>query len=1316
MASSTPEAPQQEDKQDFYKDQVPPSDEVRKHEISELNKQVANPTGVERKPVYDTPGNEPSNPEASKDTSTADDLYKQETSPETSAETASDTQSVAKHEKQVGSGYSAKGNSDDNSRFNFLKKASFRKKLLGGGGIAAILVSLVIFFLTTLPLKVIGAIENIKEQYFATSQNAINKESETLFNSYMKKKVFPSLNTANCPNTRVSKSCVAAITGTDPVSRMYDGWRQGNLENKLAVKYKIEFAKGSDGKIRLKAPSLDKNGVLIDPDPTTNIFDQPALTRTKFRQDLRDAFSNETRLKQAWIYFKMGPLLEKKYGIKRCVVACKLKDNLADKVQDKKNAGKAYLAERVLEPRSEMLGLVVACVINGRCDPNGDHDTDGVNGERRSDFQADLQEKLATFRATYGQKKLDELLKLSEDIQEKGYSKYAIKQVVNKIFGVTLSDAATQNIADAVPVIGWINGITHTTEFLKNAGPKLQTMTYVVNSTTMVATFSMLGTAADELKAGDTDSTAVGSVTDLLSPSKDGPGAEASPLYAALVDHKKSAATTTAMGDSLLSATAYAADSTVDKSKVYTCNDGKPVKADKLVCPEENLSHVSSVTDGLGKVSGFLNLPVFGDVLDVVINVWNGLTYPVQKFVEGAGTVLNPLIPTALKNAVTAAAQPFMDFLTQQLIPSIASDTMSGARTFNLAAGGGDVAGNDFAHHGIGGKELTPQQRKAVLADQYDRDNAEFNNKSLYAKIFDTDDTRSLASRTIMATPTRDSAIASLTSIVGNPFGKVFGSFSLPFAHAGAAPANIGDDPFSVTQYGYPVNDPIFDQDPEQYWNDHCTDDSQTEAWNSAAKRSNTGNLENDTTNPCLLLEAAADSAGAIFPGGLAEGNGETGDESGINGPASFELLKDLNGFSVSTQQSQVIKYIGENVLPLLKGDKASTAARVTWWSLKEGVLSLGLQKQTGEPENVFGYSNCASGGHIAITAPCSTRVWQVGIAGIQVNSFTNTQVENTAQSLHPGMSIKDILAGVAELAGYNEGSPQYSAVANSTGLMRRSLLLRDPATAFTLQDKIVKGECVDTWTVPGCKNGPTELSGSKETAAKVIQLLKDYFQGPTTSQGTTASSSIDIANLSESSSSVPCAAGTEELNGPGANNTFDGYANGKKIAVKLCAVSGLPVQNLDGDSAESMPGSSYYINGSNKRAIVNSRVSAAVVAMVKKAASQNVNLIAISSFRSMTHQTAACGGIVSGSGAQANCVNGGYAPPGYSKHQLGVAIDFLDSNKNRTANCIGSHLTATGKCIAPGDRIWEWLTANAGTFGYKQLPKESWHWSPTGE
>lgn len=58
-------------------------------------------------------------------------------------------------------------------------------------------------------------------------------------------------------------------------------------------------------------------------------------------------------------------------------------------------------------------------------------------------------------------------------------------------------------------------------------------------------------------------------------------------------------------------------------------------------------------------------------------------------------------------------------------------------------------------------------------------------------------------------------------------------------------------------------------------------------------------------------------------------------------------------------------------------------------------------------------------------------------------------------------------------------------------------------------------------------------------------------------------------------------------------------------------------------------------------------------------------------------------------------------AKPGQSQHEIGLAIDFTYNGRGITSRS------------NPG---FQWLAANAGQFGFQNLPSEPWHWSTTGK
>ncbi len=71
--------------------------------------------------------------------------------------------------------------------------------------------------------------------------------------------------------------------------------------------------------------------------------------------------------------------------------------------------------------------------------------------------------------------------------------------------------------------------------------------------------------------------------------------------------------------------------------------------------------------------------------------------------------------------------------------------------------------------------------------------------------------------------------------------------------------------------------------------------------------------------------------------------------------------------------------------------------------------------------------------------------------------------------------------------------------------------------------------------------------------------------------------------------------------------------------------------------------------------------------------------------------------------GEDCSDIGGRAAEPGTSNHQLGYAIDF-------------AALGREGVQAAPGEPVWNWLNANAATYGFSSNVGESWHWSVTGQ
>ena len=203
-------------------------------------------------------------------------------------------------------------------------KNNKKKAAYGGGAIGGIIALIVAVFMMLIPLKIEHIISNLQKHFFATSENAVGKESETMLKKYLAKTVTGYKN-ANCSST-IDKNCKFSLDyGKGPIGKLYTDWHNARLENKLAEKYGIEFKKvGNDW--YLKAPGTSIEGDRISQNPDGSISESSIdsefqrADRQTMRSAIGEATANESKWKQVMYRFKVGKLLESQYGIKRCII------------------------------------------------------------------------------------------------------------------------------------------------------------------------------------------------------------------------------------------------------------------------------------------------------------------------------------------------------------------------------------------------------------------------------------------------------------------------------------------------------------------------------------------------------------------------------------------------------------------------------------------------------------------------------------------------------------------------------------------------------------------------------------------------------------------------------------------------------------------------------------------------------------------------------------------------------------------------------------------------------------------------------------
>jgi hypothetical protein len=799
-----------------------------------------------------------------------------------------------------------------------------KKNAAFGGGAVGIIVFVLFFgFATLVPLKIEHIIKNLQSHFYSTAQNASQKETNKMFQSYVKNYVLPGL--SSCKGTTIDLACTPKkVLGTNPVSNMFKTWQNARIENTLAKDYGIEFKKVGKN-YYLKGPNT-KDILITDfadgkvPDMFESEGFQKFANRNEFRAgvkaNLDKALENETKWKKLQIRIQVDRLAEVKYAAKMCVFVCttKASDARAALNDWRTNARRAFqikLIEAVDKPRADAIVAILECLADTSCADKADKtspSTDpAANGELTTALEDTVKTTMVEDAAIAGATPTeissktgipaDELSAEADKATSEGIDKYMMRQLLEALLEKTGANDATKAAArasldageKAIPVVGWVDLASQIVTVADHGSAALQKLPYVLNAAAMVQTAMLFTSYADEYKTGNISTPLLYSMLGALSASprsdQGGTSAESSPLYQNIVDGAQNPS-----GGNI------------------KCDDSSSLPRGATLCPElklvyENvlLAALQSFFNGPGSILRTLN-EIWQHTLGWVLNKATGLlgslvsvlSKPEIAAIDSACDAINPgstasFIDQAKANAllgvldsttnnaghaycqiraqIKAIGPLVMKAITQYLFPSPVTANPSGARNFDLLAGGHDVLANKFCEDTLGCQALSPQQVSANQNEQIAYEKTLYGQSSLSSKMFNTDDSNSMISRLALDIPTGSptNIISNgVASVLKNPFAILVNSFGSIFKpHNAFAAATPQSDPFGVVQYGYPTNDPVFSADPETYWNDHHCDDPNTLTnW-----RTNDVNSAGDqtATNGCLLLRASVSSAGGLF-------------------------------------------------------------------------------------------------------------------------------------------------------------------------------------------------------------------------------------------------------------------------------------------------------------------------------------------------------------------------------------------------------------------------------------------------------------------
>ena len=200
--------------------------------------------------------------------------------------------------------------------------------------------------------------------------------------------------------------------------------------------------------------------------------------------------------------------------------------------------------------------------------------------------------------------------------------------------------------------------------------------------------------------------------------------------------------------------------------------------------------------------------------------------------------------------------------------------------------------------------------------------------------------------------------------------------------------------------------------------------------------------------------------------------------------------------------------------------------------------------------------------------------------------------------------------------------------------------------------------------------NGEDEEDGTEEKSEEPSSTTATAVGTPENVQNTGSGWTI---KPNTDYTGIQCSAGSTD------GGTFDATVDGGTSKIRICLVT-----------------------VGNSTAKVNSLIAEKIKQMMEAAHAAGVNITPESDFRSSAKQAALY---------EQNCPGGtcsvATAKPGTSQHERGLAVDW---GLNGQTIC---YPNAT--CPAGSNAGYDWLMANAKTYGFYKLDSEAWHFSTSG-
>jgi hypothetical protein len=708
-----------------------------------------------------------------------------------------------------------------------------------------------------LPDELIALMSSLERHFFAKVEYDLDKESSEEVSRYIAKRGLKELG-PDCKSTkdecfknRKSTDGNEDTADQDPIEGkggLYDEMDKYDFFGKLSDQgYDFSWDEGkvfieNDG---LPDGKLDITDVLND--DNANLFDHISSVDGAAGEAFQTAVTNVLPTEGSYLHDTFTKLIVSLFGGRFCDADCDPGDEDQDRAkltepEEAKFSEEVDSADAtaVATTEAETVECLATTCSTDRTSPNGDAATD-PDPVPSSPFEQAVSEQLAELPPIdVSNLATDES---SFEALEGKSAVAAAGDAVETALGDTAADVTTEassELVDKFSPVGWIQAAAQIIAFLGTAAFKLAAFNFLVHAVAAIHQFMPAAAGADEQKAGGNvpQINILGSMVNSLHAR--GSNAEASPYVQMAVDP---------------------ADHPEDtNSKVHSYLDARGETFD------DNNNPIYDSSTALNKIPLFNYLTDLATLITRIINdVLTPITFIIEKLFQVTG--IDDLLAKAIPALVQAIASNFYH------LPNLTA--LGGEDKGTLIAEGVGESGSK-AGDALGGEVLTPAQSSALTDAQENIENQQFMQQPLFARMFNENDPQSFVSQLALNLPAGsmgDLVRTSFASLLNNPFGKLFGGLAVVLQppHAFAAdPAQ--PDPAGIPSIALPIDDPVFSQDPETYWQENdCAQQSAQDYPNWNAKvivDQQNGQTEHTTTNGCLMIQRSAQATGDVAGSG----------------------------------------------------------------------------------------------------------------------------------------------------------------------------------------------------------------------------------------------------------------------------------------------------------------------------------------------------------------------------------------------------------------------------------------------------------------